>query len=137
MRSCNYDAFNPDLINEEAEITIDRISEERGNLPGVSISANLKGQLVGVCEAHSLANWGTSPESNMTIALGPFEVEEPFQGQGWGRFLMQTALFEGQQIGYRHAVTSTGWRNYRALLFYTNYGFDDLDTAYSFLKELQ
>lgn len=133
----DYETVTPEPVDKEAEVTVRQVHEKRDCLPGVSVTVKLRGQLVGVCEVHSFGNWGWSSESQATFGLGPIDVEASFQGQGWGRFLLQTACAEARQIGYRHMATSTDWRNFRARLFYANYGCDDLDTAYSFLKELR
>ena len=39
-------------------------------------------------------------------------------------------------IGYRHAAISTDLRNYRAALFYGNYGYRVVDYTYGWNKEL-
>lgn len=42
-----------------------------------------------------------------------------------------------RRAGCRHALISTDWNNYRAYLFYTNFGFRFLDRTFGFRKELQ
>ena len=41
-----------------------------------------------------------------------------------------------RQAGYRHATISTSTTNHRGLLFYTNFGFRVVDSAYEFSKKL-
>ena len=57
------------------------------------------------------------------------------QGRGWGRYLLTRTLWEARRLGYRHTAISTCKRNYRAQLFYTNYGYRVTDTVYGFIKE--
>ena len=63
-------------------------------------------------------------------------MDEPLQGRGLGRYLLQRAMKEMHAKGYRHAAISTWWRNYRAFLFYSNYGFRAADWTYAFRREL-
>ena len=63
-------------------------------------------------------------------------VEEPYQGRGLGRHLLQRALWDARDIGYRHAVISTDWENYRAFLFYSNCGYRAVDWTYTLGREL-
>lgn len=109
---------------------------EKPFLDGIVVTVRHGSEEVGLCEAHSHGKWGASTESNETLVVGPLDVEEPYQGKGWGRYLLLKTLQEARNIGYRHTVISTDWRNYRAQLFYSNYGYDALDTAYSFVKVL-
>lgn len=69
------------------------------------------------------------------------KVEDEFQGQGLGRYLLQYALQEMKKIGYRHAAISTAWDNhraflFRAFLFYSNCGYRTVDWTYEFVKNL-
>ena len=57
--------------------------------------------------------------------------------QGLGRYLLQRALREMHGAGYRHAAISTHWRNYRAFLFYSNYGYRVVDWTYGLRREIQ
>jgi len=41
-----------------------------------------------------------------------------------------------RKIGYKNTVISNDWRNYRALLFYANYGYRLADTNYEFVKKI-
>ena len=135
LRSDDFEVLEPELPSESAEVKINRIPGERGCLPSVSITSKVQDQLICTCEIHSLAKWGNLPDSTTTFVFCDLEVEDPFQGQGWGRYLVLAALREARNIGYRHSVTSTDLDNYRAQLLYTNYGYDVVDTAYSFRKD--
>ena len=38
--------------------------------------------------------------------------------------------------GFRRAIISTNWRNWRAMLLYSNYGYRVADWTYGFTKTL-
>ena len=54
----------------------------------------------------------------------------------WGRYLLHRTLWEMQQRGYTHTVTSSSWRNPLAMLLYSNFGFSVTDTVFGFTKEM-
>ena len=64
------------------------------------------------------------------------DVEDAFQGCGWGKFLASVMLEEANKLGYRHTVTSTEQENHRAQLLYTNMGYRVTDVAHSWLKDI-
>lgn len=72
-----------------------------------------------------------SQDSFFTKWLG---VEEEYQGKGLGRYLLQRTLNEMYKVGYRNAFISTNVINYRAQLFYSNFGYKVTDTAYALVK---
>ena len=135
MRWPNFQTAEHHVVDPDAEVVVcdDPDPQHR---PTISITVEHDGDLVGVIEGRSLAKWGASAESEETVALGPMDVEEQFQGRGWGRFLLRAMLKEARKLGYRHTVTSTQQHNHRAQLLYTNEGYIVTDTAYSLLKEL-
>jgi ribosomal protein S18 acetylase RimI-like enzyme len=53
-----------------------------------------------------------------------------------GRHLLQRSLQEMHRIGYRNASISTDWENHRALLFYSNHGFNVVDWTYCYGRDL-
>ena len=63
-------------------------------------------------------------------------VSDKFQGKGLGRYLLQRALQELHRTGYRHASISTDWQNFRAAVFYSNYGYHTVDWTYAVRKTL-
>ena len=63
-------------------------------------------------------------------------VTDDLQGNKLGRHLLQRNLQEMHRIGYRHASISTDWENHRALLFYSNYGFRQVDWTFCYRREL-
>ena len=69
--------------------------------------------------------------TRFTVGLG---VEDLDQTRGWGLYLLHRSLWEMRKIGYELTTISTDWRNYRALLLYTNYGYHAIDTVYRWGK---
>ena len=134
LESRDYRVDPPAPLDKDTAIEIKRTEEFGSCRPGVAVIATRGADLVGECITHSHGKWGSSTESNETLVVGPLDVEEGYQGDGWGRYLLSTAMAEGSKLGYRHAVISTDWHNYRAQLFYTNYGYTALDTGYAFTK---
>ena len=134
LESRNYKVDLPELPDAETRAEIKHTKEPGSCRSGVTVVATRGADLIGECITHSHGKWGSSIESNETLVVGPLDVEEGYQGEGWGRCLMLTAMAEGNKLGYKHAVISTDWHNYRAQLFYTNYGYTALDTAYAFTK---
>lgn len=91
---------------------------------------------VGICESVCGGEFSSHPDAQdwlHTVWLG---IEGNFQGQGLGRYLLQSALQEMHKVGYRHAAISTNWENYRAFLFYSNCGYRVVDWTYEFVKNL-
>ena len=106
----------------------------RGQLPNCTVSAYLDGKEIGDCESISGGQYSSHPDAQdwfYTVALA---VEDPFQGQGIGHYLLQYTLQEMHKIGYRHATISSRWDNYRAFLFYSNCGYRVVDWTYLFQK---
>lgn len=74
-----------------------------------------------------LADWCTA---------GLLRVADRLQGRGIGKCLLARGLAEMRKAGARHAMISTDWNNYRAYLFYTNFGFRFLDRTFGFSRDL-
>ena len=110
--------------------------EGRGQHPNCTVLAHQDGEQVGICESICGGEFSSHPNAQdwfHTVWLG---VEDDFQGQGLGRYLLQYALQEMKKIGYRHAAISTAWDNHRAFLFYSNCGYRTVDWTYEFVKDL-
>lgn len=135
MRYADFVTEKTLLPDPRADLSVERIAQATGTRDSIRIVVKKGADLIGVCEGHSLGLWGHSDRSHATIALGPMDVEEAFQGRGWGRFLANTMLEEASQLGYRHTTTSTQEENHRAQLFYTNTGYKVTDVAHSWLKD--
>jgi len=62
-------------------------------------------------------------------------MEEAYRGKGLGAHLLAHALGHMRDIGYRNAVISTSLTNYRAQLFYSNFGYRTSDWTYAWSKK--
>lgn len=108
----------------------------RGRHPNCTVLAHQDGEQVGICESICGGEFSSHPDAQdwfHTVWLG---VEDDFQGQGLGRYLLQYALQEMKKVGYRHAAISTAWDNHRAFLFYSNCGYRTVDWTYEFVKNI-
>ena len=108
----------------------------RGQHPNCTVLAHQDSEQVGICESICGGEFSSHPDAQdwfHTVWLG---VEDDFQGQGLGRYLLQYALQEMKKIGYRHAAISTAWDNHRAFLFYSNCGYRTVDWTYEFVRDL-
>ena len=108
----------------------------RGQLPNCTVFAHQNGEQVGICESLCGGEFSSHPDAQdwfHTVWLG---IEDAFQGQGLGRYLLQYALQEMHKVGYRHAAISTAWDNHRAFLFYSNCGYRTVDWTYEFVRNL-
>ncbi|MBT4499385.1 MAG: GNAT family N-acetyltransferase [Gemmatimonadetes bacterium] len=136
MRYANFVTEETILPDSRADLSVAHIPQTTGTRDSIRIVVRERGELIGICEGHSLGLWGSSDRSHATAVLGPMDVEDAFQGRGWGRFLADAMLGEARELGYRHTATSTQQENHRAQLFYTNMGYRVTDVAHSWLKDL-
>ncbi len=110
--------------------------EGRGKLPNCNITAHKDGEEVAVCWSVSCGEFSTHPDVQDWVYTDWLEVEDDFQGQGLGKYLLQYSLHEMHKVGYRHAALSTNCDNQLALLFYSNFGYKVVDWTYGFEKDL-
>jgi GNAT superfamily N-acetyltransferase len=136
MRYAGFVTENTILPDPRTDPSVERIAQATGTRDSIRVVVRKGKEFIGVCEGHSLGLWGHSDLSHATVVLGPMDVEEAFQGRGWGRFLANTMLEEASELGYRHTTTSTQEENHRAQLFYTNMGYKVTDVAHSWLKDI-
>jgi GNAT superfamily N-acetyltransferase len=110
--------------------------QDMADRPGINLRVT-KGKThwqVGVCYARSAGEFCRAPEAQETLVIEGLGISKPWHNKGWGRYLLLRTLDEARQLGYRHTTISTARNNYRAQLFYTNYGYRVTDTVYSFVK---
>ena len=105
-----------------------------GQRPNCSVSAYLDGEKIGECESVSGGEFSSHPDAQDWLHTTGLDIEDPHQGQGIGRYLLQYSLQEMCKVGYRHATISTDWENYRAFLFYSNCGYRVVDWTYELEK---
>ena len=108
-----------------------------GRMPGVTLRVSPEGKQIGISENVSAGEFSRDRLAQEWFFTHWLAVDEDYQGLGLGRYLMQRALWEAQDIGYRHAAISTAWDNHRAFLFYTNFGYQVVDWTYGYRRELK
>jgi ribosomal protein S18 acetylase RimI-like enzyme len=108
----------------------------RGQFPNCTVLAHQNGEQVGICESLCGGEFSSHADAQDWLHTTWLGIENDFQGQGLGRYLLQYALQEMHKVGYRHAAISTNWENYRAFLFYSNCGYQIVDWTYEFVKNL-
>jgi ribosomal protein S18 acetylase RimI-like enzyme len=86
--------------------------------------------------AYSLEHVQSVPQGNDQLYINWLGIDSDRQGQGWGRYLLERALWEADKIGYRHCVLGTDAGNYRAQLLYAHYDFHVTHHTHSFFKRL-
>jgi len=124
----------PAPADVEAEISV-TVQPGRGKRPDVAVQATRDGEWAGSCECVSCGKYSRAEAAqDWTYTVG-LNVAGGLQGRGLGRYLLRRALREARGAGYRHAAISTGWDNYRAFLFYSNYGYRVSDWTYAFARE--
>jgi GNAT superfamily N-acetyltransferase len=108
------------------ELSVDW-EQGRGEHPNCTVRAHRDGEEIGICESVCGGEFSSHPNAQdwlHTVWLG---IEDEFQRQGLGRYLLQYALQEMHKVGYQHAAISTAWDNHRAFLFYSNCGYRTVD----------
>lgn len=115
-----------------------------GRLPSASVWAisNEDASELGVCECVNACNWADHPKADAScqdfffvthMAVPPiFTDEHQFQGKGVGQLLLGEALRRLREVGYRHSCISTDQGNNRALLFYSNFGYETVEWTHSY-----
>ena len=108
----------------------------RGQFPNCTVRAFQDDKEVGECWSVSGGEFSSHPDAQNWFHTTWLGIEDEFQGQGLGRYLLQYELQEMHKVGYRHAAISTAWDNHRAFLFYSNCGYRTVDWTYEFVKDL-
>lgn len=107
----------------------------RGERPNLVLHARQGERPIGICHNVSMGEYARAAAAQDWFLTKWLGVEEDFQGRGLGRELLQRALHALREAGYRHALISTNWQNFRALLFYTNFGYTVRDWTYGYARE--
>ena len=111
-------------------------TDGRGQFPNCTVRAFQDDKEVGECWSVSGGEFSSHPDAQNWLHTTWLGIEDEFQGQGLGRYLLQYELQEMHKVGYRHAAISTAWDNHRAFLFYSNCGYRTVDWTYEFVKDL-
>ena len=131
----DFDPPGPASLPIEADIALEWI-EEGAARPGLIVHATKGDREIGVCVCHSHGVGNPAPEAQDWVYTQWLGIEPEFRGAGLGRYLLQRALHEAHGIGYRHATICSMGNNYRALLFYSNFGYRAVDWSYAWEKAL-
>jgi GNAT superfamily N-acetyltransferase len=114
--------------------------KRRSRYPEIMINAELikdgEETDVGDCLAYPLEYVQSSEEAYDQIYINWMGIARGFQGRGWGRYLLWKTFIEAESVGYTQCVLGTAETNSRALLFYSNYGFQVTHSSYSYAKNL-
>ena len=130
----NY-KVNPPSINPSIELRVEW-KDGRGKLPNCHIKAYKDGEEIGECWNVSCGQFSSHPDVQDWVYTDWIGVEDDYQGEGLGKYLLQSSLHEMHRVGYKHAALSTDWDNNRALLFYSNFGYRAVDWTYAYQKTL-
>jgi len=130
-----YRVDEPVLPDNQVEIVVKQ-QPGRGLLSGLTVQAFRSGGEIGICKSYSAGRYCQANKAQDWHFIKWIGVEEEEQGKGWGRYLLQKNLWETQKIGYKNTIISTDITNYRAQLFYTNYGYRVVNTGYGFVKDI-
>ena len=121
----------PDL-----DLEFDLTAQQRGRRSGCHAKAMRGEQLLGECVVDCGGNFSANPAAQDYGFVNWLGVGEPYQGSGLGRWLLLNTRNQLLQAGYRHTAISTAVDNYRAFLFYSNYGYRVVDWTYQLSKGL-
>ena len=133
----DWENYNVTPIASAIPVTLSvEWKDERGQRPDSIIKAYHGDEEIGLCVSVSGGEYSSHSDAQDWFHTVWLEIEDAFQGQGLGRYLLQYALQEMKKIGYQHAAISTRWDDHRALLFYSNCGYRVADWTYGFVKDL-
>ena len=121
---------------DEALIFHKILDESAPELPKAIFRLEYNGEMVGESETWPVGRW-TSVEGARELFLISIDVGDPWQGRGWGRYLLSQGLWTMQQLGYHRAGLGTNVENFRAISLYANMGFQMAGTAYSLVKQFE
>lgn len=135
----DWENFNVVPTLSEVPVTLSlEWKDGRGELPNCIITAEIDGKEVGVCRSLSGGMFSSHPDAQKWVYTEWLGVEEKFQDQGLGKYLLEYSLQEMHKVGYRHASLSTGWDNNEAFLMYSNCGgYKVVDWTYAYSKRLE
>ncbi len=108
----------------------------RGQRPNCNVRAYQEDKIVGECDSVSGGQFSSHADAQNWLHTVWLGIENEFQGQGLGRYLLQYTLQEMHKVGYLHAAISAGLDNHRAILFYSNFGYRVVDWTYKYEKIL-
>jgi GNAT superfamily N-acetyltransferase len=132
----DYSATEPALPDDGMAIVVKQ-NPGRSILPGLRIETFRGRNLIALIESLSAGEFSQYSEAQECFFIEDFGIlKENEKGKGWGRYLLLRMLWEMRKLGYKHTVLSCTWDNPRAMLLYTNYGYNVTDTVYGLVKDL-
>jgi len=131
-----YHVDEPILTDKSLDIAVE-FQDGRAVLPKLKVKAFRDGKEIGQCGSESAGECIRAKEAQNWVFITGLHIQENDQAKGLGRYLLQRNLWETGKIGYKNTVISTDWNNFRALLFYTNYGYKVADTMHEFVKNTE
>jgi len=131
----DYPPPDPAASDVPVEISLDW-PQKGGDKPSLVVRAHRDDEQIGECVCDSCAEFSRNAAARDWLFVNWLGVNDEYQAKGLGRHLLQRALKEMHAVGYRHAAISTDWKNYRAFVFYSNYGFRVVDWTYGLAREL-
>ena len=126
----------PPSSDHELRMEPETLSHD-ARLPNFVLRAFAGDEQVGECwNASCGAGAPGSPAEDWALTTW-LQIEEAHQGKRLGAHLLAHALRHMRDIGYRNAVISTSLTNFRAQLFYSNFGYRTSDWTYAWAKKLR
>ncbi len=121
----------------DAELTVvPELNDGAGLLPNARFHLRRGEDHVGVCDTYCVGHWARADEAQRMSFVTWLGIDDEWQGRGYGRFLLLTALHELRTLGYRRSTISTNLTNYRAMTFYANLGYEVAGNGHEFSKSL-
>jgi len=131
----DFGSVVPPRTGVAADISV-KLKPGEGRLPGVTVLARDGDKDLGVCVSVSGGEFSGAEAAQAWIFTEWLGVKKTVRGNGLGAHLLCRAVQEAHLAGYRHAAISTSWRNWRALLLYSNYGYRVVDWTYCMQREM-
>jgi GNAT superfamily N-acetyltransferase len=131
----NFEPVEPPPAEVPAAVTVEWM-RGRSTRPGLILHAYQGERQVAICKCVSCGEYSTADEAQDWLFTTWLGVQEDLHGKGLGRHLLRRALLEMHGVGYQHASISTAVDNYRAALFYTNFGYRVMDWTYGLGRDL-
>ena len=135
LNGLDYTTTELPNVDLEYELTVSW-PQGIGRKSGCIVKAFCDNTEIGQCQIKCGGDFSKHEEAQDYGFVDWLGVEEDFQRCGLGKLLLSKARNEMLDIGYRHTAISTARDNYRAFLFYSNYGYRVVDWTYQLSKSL-
>jgi len=127
----------PEVAASEVEVALRTERRADGTRhPSFVLRAFRGNAQVAQCWCTSCGSRAPGSEAEEWCLTTWLEVEEGFRGRHLGAHVLAAALGQMRELGFRHAAISTSWTNWRAQLFYSNFGYRASDWTYALGKRL-